>query len=234
MIKKVVQNTLCAEIRQMDKLMRKANSAYPRISPYRVSHRVGKKEISPHYIDWINKIGSIVDAQRAKDSSKSFLDIIFDSTIALRKNKLGDCAESSSLIMSSLLSNGYKDGKIARLIFEAEARDLATNQLVGRKVFDTTHEFVVRNLADGAISAEPKSYGKNLIIIDAWEGFCGNLQESFKRYYDSFMGGMREWINTDANLKITYKPKLQFFNFDSRITSEDLNKFKDGFPELII
>lgn len=234
MLSKVGQTDIRSEIKFMDKLMRRANAEFPRISPYRVSKRMGGKNLDAHYIAWINKIGDVVDFQRAKDDGKSFLDIIFESTKALRKNKLGDCAESSSLVMSSLLANGYKDGKIARLVFEAEASDLSSGQVVGKNIFDTTHEFVVRNLDEGAVSSDPKTYGKNLIVIDAWEGFCGNLQESSKRYYDSFWGGMREWINKDANIRVVYKPKFRFFDVDTKVTEQVTQKFKTEFEDLVI
>lgn len=234
MLQRVIQFGNKAEIRLMDNLMRKANLAYPRISPYRVSQRASGKGIGAHYISWIDRIGAIVDAERMKDAEKRFFDIILGSTKSLRKTRLGDCAESSSLIMSSLLANGYKDGKIARLFFEAEARDLSSNQVLGKKMFDTTHEFVVRHLDKGAVASDPKTYGKNLIVIDAWEGFCGNLQESFKRYYDSFWGGMREWINKDANVKITYKPKFHFCDFEAEATEKDMDLFRKEFSDLVM
>ena len=234
MLQKVLQTNIRSEIRTMDKLMRRANSQYPRISPYRVSQRAGNKSLKAHYVEWINKVGEIVDLQRTKDEGKPFLDIISDGTKALKKNKLGDCAESSSLIMSSLLANGYKDGRIARLFFVAEAQDLNTGKVVGKKIFDTTHEFVVRNLDENARSSEPKTYGKNLIIIDAWEGFCGNLQESLKRYYDTFWGGMREWINKESNLKISYKPIFEFLNLGHSISEQNISRFESEFPELLI
>ena len=234
MLQRVIQFGNKAEIRLMDNLMRKANLAYPRISPYRVSQRASGKGIAAHYISWIDRIGAIVDAERMKDAEKRFFDIILESTKSLRKTRLGDCAESSSLIMSSLLANGYKDGKIARLFFEAEARDLSSNQVLGKKMFDTTHEFVVRHLDKGAVASDPKTYGKNLIVIDAWEGFCGNLQESFKRYYDSFWGGMREWINKDANVKITYKPKFHFCDFEAEATEKDMELFRKEFSDLVM
>jgi hypothetical protein len=162
-----------------------------------------------------------------------FLEIIKQSTKTMKKTRLGDCAESSSMIMSSLLANGYKDGKIARLLFEAEAKDITTGKVVGKKMIDTTHEFVVRNLDETYESNNPKTYGKSLIVLDAWEGFCSNFQEAVKRYYDSFLGGMREWINPEANVRITYKPRFHFCNFEPA-TAKDIEVFKGEFPELIL
>lgn len=222
-----------SELRKMDKLMRQANNEYPRISPYRVNMRAGQMNLTQRFIDWINKIGQVVDQERDKTSYLPFWEIIKQSTKATKQNRLGDCAESSSIMMSSLLANGYKDGKIARLLFEAEARDLATNKVVGRKMLDTTHEFVVRNLDSEYTPNNPKTYGKNLIVIDAWEGFCSNFQEAVKKYYDSFLGGMREWINSDANLKITYKPRFHICDF-SQATEDEVKIFQKEFPELII
>lgn len=222
-----------SDIRKMDKLMRQANNEYPRISPYRVNMRAEKKHLPQHFIDWINRIGQIVDEERARTDVLPFWDIIKQSTKATKQNRLGDCAESSSIIMSSLLANGYKDGKIARLLFEAEAKDLTTDKVVGRKLIDTTHEFVVRNLDSSYDVEQPKTYGKNLIVIDAWEGFCNNFQEAVKKYYDSFLGGMREWINEEANLKITYKPRFHFCDF-AQATEDEVKIFKTEFPELIL
>ena len=42
------------ELRQMDKLMRKANNEFPRISPYRVNMRAGQMNLPQYFIDWIN------------------------------------------------------------------------------------------------------------------------------------------------------------------------------------
>ena len=77
MLSKIVQTDMRSEIKLMYKLMRRANAEFPRISPYRVSKRMGRKNLDDHYIAWINKIGDVVDFQRAKDDGKSFLDIIF-------------------------------------------------------------------------------------------------------------------------------------------------------------
>ncbi len=221
-----------SEIRIMDNIMRQANNAYPRISPYRVDSRLQTRKPDKHYIDWVNRLGRIVDTERIRSQWNSFLNILLSSTKALKRNKLGDCAESSALMMSALLANGYKDGRIARLFFEAEARDLTTNEVVGTKLIDTTHELVVKNASPEADSSNPKTYGKNMIIIDAWDGFCSNMQEGFNRYYELFLGGMRNWINKDANVEITYKPQLRFLDFD-KISDSDVERFKIEFPELI-
>lgn len=221
-----------SEIRIMDNIMRQANNAYPRISPYRVSTQFQRKNFTPHYIQWLDKIGRIVDLERMKSQWESFFNIILSSTKALKTNRLGDCGESSALMMSALLANGYKDGKIARLFFEAEARDLVTEEVVGKKLIDTTHELVVKNVSPEADSSNPKTYGKNMIIIDGWDGFCSNMQEGFNRYYEMFLSGMRKWINKEANVEITYKPQLHFLNFD-KISDKEIERFKIEFPELI-
>lgn len=221
-----------AEIRRMDNLMRQANLAYPRISPYKVGMRLSGKSVPARYADWLDKIGKIVDAERVNTTQGNFISMILNATKVLKKNKLGDCGESSLLMLSTLLSNGYKDGKVARLFFEATATDMNTKEEIGKKMIDTTHEFVVRNAEAGALTSDPKTYGKNLVVIDAWDGFCSNMQEAFKRYYDLFFGGERQWVNSADNVIISYKPKFDILKLDD-FSSRDVEIFKDTFPELI-
>ena len=222
------------EIRDMDKIVRQANISYPRISPYRAADRAAELPVEQRHWDCINHAGEIVDSIRAKTQFFPFLDIIFNSTKAMQKTKLGDCAESSGLTMCALLANGHTDGKVARLGFEAIATDLTTGKEVGRKLIDTTHEFIVRHLSKTADSAKPETYGKNLIVMDAWTGFCGNTQEAFKHYFDTFWHGIREFVQPEHNVKITYKPKFTFLNLGAEPDSKIAEVFREKFPELII
>ena len=84
MLPKITRAGNCkTEIRQMEKLMRRANAQFPRISPYRVNLSAKRRMTDIRYINWIKRITSIVDSDRARDSGKNFLDIVLDSTKAL-------------------------------------------------------------------------------------------------------------------------------------------------------
>ena len=222
------------EIRDMDKIVRHANKSYPRISPYRAADRAAELPAEQRHWDCINAAGEVVDKIRLKTQFFPFLDIIFNSTKAMQRTRLGDCAESSGLTMCALLANGHTDARVARLGFDAIATDLTTGEVVGRKLIDTTHEFIVRHLSKSADSAKPSTYGKNLIIMDAWTGFCGNTQEAFKHYFDTFWHGIREFVQPEHNVKITYKPQFTFLNLGTEFDSRTAEIFRENFPELVI
>ena len=223
-----------AEIRLMDNLMRRANNAYPRISPYRIFTRTSNtSNEQPRYTLWLyNKLEQIND-ERERWQGLPLINFFSYMTTFVKYKKIGDCGESSSIMMSSLLANGYKDGRIARLVFDAVIKDLKSGKIKEQKIIDTTHEFVVRNLAENADPTRTKTYGKNLIIIDAWEGFCGNLQEGFKRFYDSFMEGARYFVNEKTGTKIILKPRL-YFCPKQTVTDADVAIFRSNFPELVM
>lgn len=233
-ISKSARAILRQEIREMDKLIRQANQNYPRISPYRAADRAAELPVKQRHWNCINEAGAIVDAERTRTGLFPFFDLVLNSCKTMRKTKLGDCAESSALTLSALLANGHTDGRIARLGFDAVATDLTTGEVIGRKFLDTTHEFVVRHLSKKANPAKPETYGKNLIIMDAWTGFCGNTQEAFKHYFDTFWHGIREFVQPEHNVKITYKPKFQFINLGSDADNNIIELFRKNFPELII
>ena len=222
------------EIRLMDKLMRNANNAYPRISPFRIfTCFESTKKNDPKYTMWLYDKSDIIDGERRRMNGYSLLNMFAQYTRFVRYSRLGNCGESSAIMMSSLIANGYKDSQIARLVFEASTKDLKTNKITEQKIIDTTHEFVVRNLAENADPSNPKTYGKNLIIIDAWDGFCGNLQEGFKRFYDTFMDGIRVLVNKEKNIEITFRPKLYFCPKEP-VESADVAIFRSNFPELVM
>ena len=221
------------EVKEMEKLVRLANREYPRISPWRVEGQVNKKGLGYRFKSWVRRIGGIVDEQRSETQYRPFYTMIAEDTKAIKQNRLGDCGESSELMMSTLLANGIKDGKIGRLFFKADAIDMYDGEVVATKMLDTTHEFVVRHYNPSADTLNPKTYGKDLIVLDAWSGFCGNMQEAFKHYYDTFMNGMREFINKEHGVKITYKPCFRVENIPDA-SDKVAESFKAEFPNLVL
>ncbi|MCQ2755040.1 MAG: hypothetical protein MJ231_08375 [bacterium] len=233
-IQKVLALTLRREIAQMDKLVRNSNLKFPRISPYKASMRLNTPQKQEMFSQYVQRIGDVVDKQRQEVCSFDVLDIIKSDIKGLKKNHYGDCGESSSLTMGALLANGYKDGKIMQLMFDAEVRDMTTHELLDKRVLDTTHQFVVRHYNEAADFSNPKTYGKNLIVMDAWGGFCANMQEAFKKYYELFMNGMRKYQQPEHNIEIIYKPRFAATNAERLITPEDIENIRKLFPELIV
>ena len=221
------------EIRAMDKLMRHSNNAYPRISPYRVLHMSSHLPIAPHHTMWLYRLFQIVSNDRSIARDKALLNNFIYGTKFVKYSKLGDCEEATDIMMSSLIANGYRDGIIAHLLFETEKKNLKTNQIIEKGLINTTHEFIVRNLSQNAESSNPKTYGRDLIVIDAWDGFCGNLQESLKRFYETFLQGKRKLIVKDNEIEVRYRPIFYFHNNKEEYTSQDTEILKTLFPELI-
>lgn len=111
---------------------------------------------------------------------------------------------------------------------------MSTGKIVSKRNFDTTHECVVLNLAKNACSENPKSYGKNSIVMDAWEGFCANISEAFKKYFDIFLSGTYKHIDKTNNVELSYKPRFYFYKHNEEFNEKTVEKFKKLFPDLII
>jgi len=229
--------SLRKEISQMDRLMRKANIAFPRLSPYKAEMRLNSDKKKNLFGLCVQKLGAIVDENREKCLPfpwSTLQKILTNDLTNVKEYRLGDCGESSSIMLSSLLANGYKDGEVVRLLFKADARDITTGEYIGSRIFDTTHELIVRNLSKNADVENPKTYGKNLIVMDAWAGFCANMQEAFAKYYEIFKDGMRSQAVPNHNAIVKYTPIFQKIMGGEMIRELDTDEFKREFPELIV
>lgn len=226
--------TRSLEIRNIDKIMRRANSAYPRVSPYRAHMTTTGKQISERHRNWIQRAGEAVDSRRSMVFGYDLERIIANDLEGLRRNKLGDCGESSTLMMAALTANGIKDFELAHLHFDAEIYNNETKKLLATHSYNTTHEFLVKNLDPKADTKNPKSYGKDLVVIDAWAGFCTNLQEAFNKYFDMFMFGIRETENKRDNVTIKYSPRFTFLTGLTDSSKLNSDNFEKRYPELVV
>ena len=92
---------------------------------------------------------------------------------------------------------------------------------------------VVLNLDEDAKSENTKTYGKNVIILDPWICYCGNLQKAFERFYEVFMNGTRKIENSNG-YECKYRPRLEFYDPKIETTDNIIKDFRDNYPELII
>ena len=219
------------QIRYFERIMRNANAHYPRISPYRI--QMLNDNLPEKHEAWLDRVAEKLDMHRLSARFKTLKDVIKSYVFNLKRERIGNCGESAALSVAALLANGHNDYRIGRLLIEATARSLETEQKLDCMVFDTTHEFVILNLAENANPANPKTYGKNVIIMDAWNGFCANLNESFKNFFDIFMNGTYKYTDNAHNAEISYKPLFKII--DLGVNDEQaIQEFKMTFPELII
>ena len=171
---------------KFDHIIRNSNIQYSRISPYRIHMKLGQKYISPKIHDWLREKEDIVDENRLKTSSQDFISIIKNDLENVRNHKLGDCGESSAIVIASLIANAIKNFKIGHLLFDISIYKKQTGEKIAERTVNTTHEFVALNVNDNYQSKNPKSYGKNAIILDSWAGFCGNVQKAFQEFYSVY------------------------------------------------
>ena len=209
-------NNIRGQIKYYERIMRNANNQYPRISPHRVFTQVVNNNLSPKQTNWLVKMSWIIDMYRSYTNPLS--KIIENDLNGIKLSHLGDSRESTSLVMGALLANGHTEGKIMRLVYDRRTKDLRTGRILNQNIFDTAHELVT------------VPYKKSNIVIDAWEGFCSNVSEAFKKYQDRF----QTHKTVSNNIETSFKPQLILSDNQEELSAQTASKFKELFPELII
>ena len=149
----------------------------------------------------------------------------------VKKTKLGDCGESCSLTLASLIANGIKNFKIGLLTFNIDIKKTGQSEIYQQKNYNTTHEMVVLNSNEDYI--DNKSPKSDVIILDAWLNFCGNIQKANDIFYETFLSGFRKY-KTPEGYECIYRPKIKLYSLNIEQTDELTKSFAEKYPELII
>lgn len=151
-----------------------------------VNAKIMQYEKIPHFQDTIKKVLNV--SQRNSDAVGNLRKILEGNypTLAdyanktkevVRTTKAGNCGECSIIIQHELLQQGEKAHNIAFFI-----RESSTN--LYRKNHD--HIFTVFGLKKGAELINPKTWGNEAVIVDAWTGIVKQAHDALN-YLKTFM-----------------------------------------------
>ena len=216
---------------KLDHIVRNVNNEYPRISPYKIRMLYGNKPLSQNFFSWLGRIENIVDDNRNKVHSQDYTRIIENDLYNVKTSKLGDCGESSAITIASLIANGIKNFKVGLLLFDVEIRKKGKKEIIAQRAYNTTHEMIVLNTDEMSLSSKTKS--NEIVVMDTWLGFCGNLQKAIDKFYEVFMHGTRNY--TDSNdFEHQYHPRIELFDLKIDTTKDLSEAFAKKYPELVI
>ena len=219
---------------KFDHIIRNVNTQYPRISPYRVNMRFGNRFLPQQTRGWLDRVGDIVDVNRQKVSHNDYVQVIKNDVQNVKVSKLGDCGESSAITLASLIANGIKNFKIGLLLFDIEIKEKGKKGILSKRTYNTTHEFVVLQPKEKSkTSKDSEKIGKDSIILDAWLGFCGNIQKASDIFYQAFMNGSRK-IEDPKGYTYLYKPRILLHDLHINVTEKLTKEFAEKYPELVV
>ncbi len=218
---------------KLDHIIRNTNNKYPRISPYRIATRFSKTNLSLKHLEWLKYIEDKVDSNREKVGRCNFIDVIKNDLENVKKSKLGDCGESTAITLASLIANGYENFKVGLLLFDIEIRNKKNKEVIAKRFYNTTHECVIINASTPNISHDNKKQNKDAIILDSWIGFCGNIQQAFDKFHETFMGGTRKALDS-RGYEYSYKPQIELLDLKIETNKNLTNDFSKQYPELVI
>ena len=219
---------------KLEHIVRNTNNQFPRISPYRVNMRFGKKLVSQRFFEWIGRLGETVDLNRQKTSRKDYIRVIKNDIENVKDSKLGDCGESTALTLASLIANKIDNFKVGLLVFDIDIRKKDKKENCVTRSFNTTHEFVVLNADKKEITHKNGDKpNKNIVIMDAWMGYCGNVQKAFEKFIEVFMNGNKK-LTDDNGYEYTYKPRIMLLDLGIKLTDKLSKEFAKNYPELVI
>ncbi len=198
-------------IRQAEDIARRVNNAFPMQSSSKF--RIMKKEPEDCFTHLafrnLNKQISLMrdylieKGKNTPDFVKKFQ--IYTSSI--RKNRVGNCAESATLTAVAAKANGIKGSYVATLAS-------------GNKHID--HDVVL-------INAE-RPY-----IIDTWLGFADYEQNAIKRWQGEYRKFFKAEDSDMQNIRIVRHKDIGCpRTTDKELSTTEINKLKKLYPELIL
>ena len=195
-------------IRFADDLARLVNRCYPRISLTKIASYKNASYF-PELLEYLaDKIKVFVRKERNElyDDSYSFLDKIKSFIKPVKKNKLGNCAESAHLSAIAAKVNGIKDCHLAHL-YNTEGED-----------FDHTVVFVK---------------GEKPYIIDAWLGFADYVPNTIERFKNEYNYIFK--TKPDEQLTfVSYTDDEYTYFLKDNFTRSQINKLRRIYPEMFI
>ena len=195
-------------IRFADDIARHVNKCYPRISATKIAS-FESASCFPECLENLTKrIKESVRDERNNlyDDSYSFLDKIKSFIKPIKKNRVGNCAESAQLSTIAAKVNGIKDCHLAHL-YNIKGED-----------FDHTVVFV----------NEEKPF-----IIDAWLGFADYVPKALERYKNEY-NYIFEAKPEEKLTFLSYTDDEYTCFLKDNFTRSQINKIKKIFPEMFI
>jgi len=201
-------------IKKADDIARYVNKLYPRISGTKIysldsySDSIYYKGKGPVLNKYNNKIQNVRGvSKKLYKCKKSNFHKCTSYAEVIKKEKAGNCGESSFLARMVAACNGIKNTKIVYLASEGENLD---------------HYMVYVN-------------DKNPYIIDSWLGFADyipNALAKFRSEYSKFIG--IDGLSTDSSLYFLESQGNIITNDKMRYSKNLVNKLVEQYPELVL
>ncbi len=166
-----------------EKIIQEIKTEYPRIfSPAMLSIKMGNtypvnlsNKCTPCLADIYNRNMQSIDIMRDKMLNLSFDNYIKKLLDFLKTKNIANCSEMNRLAQYKLREKGIKSTLVMCVV---------DNDEVSRNVND--HTFVVINLAKDALIKNPKTWGNNAVIVDAWLKESGSANDIILKYETLF------------------------------------------------
>ena len=198
-------------IRQAEEIGRRVNNAFPMQSSSKFrAMRKDSNDIFVHlaFRNLNKKIKLMRDYLIEKgEQTSDFVKKFQIYTSSIRKNKVGNCAESATLTAVAAKANGIKGAYVATLAS-------------GNKHID--HDVVF-------INAE-RPY-----IIDTWLGFADYEQNAIKRWQGEYKNFLNAEDSDLKNIRVVRHKDIGCpRSTDKELTPAEINKLKKLYPELVL
>lgn len=219
--------TFCArkkQIRDADKIQRKARETFPMISPtYADKFYISAIYSKPRSEEILNKKHKKVHENRlvARASNSNihcapYLNLSGNSNV-------GNCFESAQATIATLFANGIKNVKRGGLFVSVDFIDKKTNEVVysGTKSLDHTFVFAKMNKND-----------KEPVVIDTWLGITDNKDNALAKYKNIYFNREFDKAKLDIMRDAIMGPSAQkILNCDYKVNSKLQFEILEEFDE---
>lgn len=253
-----------SEIRKADDIQRKTRVAFPFFSPSYadayygscapVYHGESAKKCVEHWDNTYrldrkaNKI-AIIRENRSEElcGRRSFENLVRETIKDVKKYGLGNCEEAATMVMASIIANGYPNTIKCSLKLDTSVIEKETGEVKYNSRDSLDHALVMSTMDKNPLNQ------KTFYIIDPWHGFADSVSGAKARYAqlvdkNKFTKAKQKAINNFSNI---YKSKYKSFdinNFEIRqkicfdvkecaTERDDKNikkLFEESYPDLIL
>ncbi len=224
--------------READDIARLAKRTFPILSSTHIRMYNSGNNTSAYKGILINKLAGQISKSREVSSYTQIQYPYSNKLTAINNFKVGNCYEMAISVIAGLVSNGLYNSKQGSLSVNSEVINKRTGK-VEYEITDRIDHSAAITTIDGTNSFDEK----NILIIDPWIGFCGNIakaREEYKKVFDEECKkneakaraafALKQSIKYDKIINVDdYDVRSKFFfNYYENYTEEEMKIMEKG------
>ena len=211
------------EIREADKLQRKARAEFPMLSQTMaddlyLSSRYDSKnkgrleritDMMHRKIKLMREMAEFPSYYKINLSEEEKGIPYILNLNMIRQLRLGNCKENAMAAMAVLTANGYFNSDRVELMYKMDFINKKTGEIEDRKLYPMDHSFVITDMQKG------NKKGEQNYVVDPWLGFADGKEGAIARFKEIYK--KRDYFEAESFMR-------NMFRCDKRLSREEFEE----------